>query len=143
MTPGVILGPVAMVDGRAALVLSHVLRGRLQHGLTLQRVLAEMGLSPADQAAVLAAELALEDAGQTWRISELRKQSGSPEVVGSKPSASSFPMSTTQAARLLDLSDRRVRWLAAACVIPAEKIGRRYLLKRCDVLAYREARGAA
>ena len=140
---GTIVGPAAVIDGRSALVLSRVLAGSLRGRLTLKQLVAEMRLSPADQAAALAAELALEDAGQTWRISQLLPQGGSPEVVGSKPLASSFPMSTTQAARLLDLSDRRVRWLAAACVIPAEKVGPRYVLERADVLAYREARGAA
>ena len=139
-----ILGPSAIVDGRAALVLSHVLRGRLQHGLTLQRVLAEMGLSPVNQAAALAASAAIEEAGESWHILELvRKQTRKSEVIGSKPLARLDPMTTLEASRMLALSARRVRWLAAACVIPAEKVGRGYLLEHADVLAYRDARGAA
>jgi len=140
---GTIVGPAAVIEGRSALVLSRILAGSLRGRLTLRQLVAEMRLSPADQAAVLAAELELEDAGQTWRISQLLPQSGNPEVIGSKPLAQSDPMTTLEAARTLALSDRRVRMLVVGGAIPAEKIGRGYVLERADVLAYREARNAA
>lgn len=60
-------------------------------------------------------------------------------------SASSVDMKidTVKAAELLRLTDSRVRQLLRDGSLPGRKVGRRWVVKKSDVLAYRAPRKAA
>ncbi len=114
----------AVIPGRAALILAAVLRGSLRQGLALRQLVVEMRLSVADQEAVLAAEQALEDCGQRWRISQLAEIRGNSETSGNGSGVASeldmgAVLSTSSAARIVGRSERRVRQLAVAGDLPA------------------------
>jgi hypothetical protein len=139
---GTIVGPVAIVDGRAALILSHLLARSMRQGLSVRQIVAEARLSPDDQAAALRAELALEDAGQRWRIAQ-RKPSGNSETGGNDADLACFSMSVTEATQVIGRSPRRVRQLAAAGDLSAVKTPRGWMLDRREVISYRCRREGA
>lgn len=116
-TPSTVFGgPVAVVDGRGALVVSRVLETALLGGLTLERLLEVGGASAADRAAGLAAARALEDAGHTWRLTEaFRAEPAEPVAAGlAVPSIGEMDatIDTDTAAGLLGCSPSYVRRLA-------------------------------
>jgi len=141
----VVDGPVAIIEGRTALVLSRILAGSLRQRLTLRQLVAEMRLSPADQAAVLAAELALEDVGERWRIASL-PQRGNAATGGNDEGVKEIGdrdtvtlINTASAARVAGRSERRIRQLAKAGDLPADKTAHGWMFRREDVIAYRDA----
>ena len=138
---GAIVEPSAVVGGRGALVLARLLRGSLGRGLSLRQYVAEMRLSPEDQAAVLEAAAALEEAGEVWRLGRLARKARGNSATGGNDDGlrSGQAMSTDAAAAVLSLSPRRVRQLAAAGDLPAVRGPRGWMLDRRAVLSYREA----
>jgi excisionase family DNA binding protein len=127
--------PAAMIGGRAALVLTAVLNRR-----SLKRELEDIGFSEGDRAAATEAAIALAEAGESWRRSRL-PQSGNAATRGNDLSLALEPMVTVdEAGVLLGLGSRRVRQLAAAGDIPAERTSRGWGFVRSDVVGFREAR---
>jgi hypothetical protein len=126
----------AVIDGRAAPLVAQMLAGELRGRMPLRRIVAEMRLSPADQAAVLAAELALEDAGERWRIASL-PQRGNAETRGNaEPLASEEMVTTAHAAQVLGVPPRRVRQLRKAGDLRAVSSPGGWSFDRAEVIAY-------
>jgi hypothetical protein len=126
-----VVGDVAIIEGRAAFRLSQLLARSLRQGLNVRQIVAEARLSPEEQAAVLCAELALSAAGERWR-----KSSGNSATRGNDDALPCEAMSVTAAARVIGRSPRRVRQLAAAGDLAAEKTPRGWMLDRREVVAY-------
>jgi hypothetical protein len=137
-----LVGPAAIIDGRAALILSQLLARSMRQGLSVRQIVAEARLSSADQAAALRAELALEDAGERWRIAQ-RKPSGNSATPGNDAALPSEAMSVTAAARVIGRTDRRVRQLIKAGDLSAVLTPRGYMLDRREVVSYRCRRDGA
>jgi hypothetical protein len=131
--------PSAVIDGRAALVLAHVLARCLHNRAPLRTVLSEMKVAPDVREAVLAAELALEEAGERWRIGELaRKQRAAISSNAETSGNGSVVASRGDGDRL----HCRVRQLAAAGELPGVLTSRGWTFERADVIAYRDSNGA-
>jgi hypothetical protein len=137
-----VVGDVAIIEGRAAFILSQLLARSMRQGLNVRQIVAEARLAPVDQAAVLRAEVALEEAGERWRAAQ-RKQRGNSVTAGSGDVLPSEAMSVTAAAQVIGRSPRRVRQLAAAGDLAAVMTPRGWMLDRRDVVAYRCRREGA
>jgi hypothetical protein len=135
-----VVGPAAIVEGRAALILSRLLAGSLEGGglrrrLTLRQLVAEMRMAPADQEAVLRAELALEDAGERWRLAQFPRR-GNSETRGNEDDLACEAMSTRAAAQVIGRTPHRVTQLIRAGVLSAVRTPRGWALDRREVLEY-------
>lgn len=135
--------PVVALNGRAAFVLSKVLQGSLRGGLSLKRLLDDIGVSEQDQAAALEVAGALAELGESWRRLRL-PQRGNAETRGNDEPLSSEPMAiiaTAEAAALLSLGERQVRNLAAAGDLRAERTpGGPWRFLHTDVVGLRDRR---
>jgi hypothetical protein len=131
-----VVGDVAIVEGRAAFVLSQLLARSMRRGLRVREIVAEARLAPVDQAAVLRAELALEEAGERWRIAQ-RKPRANSETGGNADDLASEGMSVKAAARVLARTESRVRQIARAGGLGAVLISGRWVLDRREVISYR------
>jgi hypothetical protein len=143
---GVLGGTVAVIDGRAALILSTILAGSLRDRLTLDLLLQRMQLDPASRAAALRGWRALEEAGETWRRLPRGRNveaRGSGSAVPSQSMASPSVLNSRGAAGLLSLSARRVRQLAARGDLAGERTSGGWLFEREEVVAFRERRPRA
>jgi hypothetical protein len=126
-----VVGPAAIIEGRAAFILSRLLARSMRRGLSVRQIVAEARLSPADQAAVLCAERELEKAGQRW--AEIRESAKAGE--SGEPLASEV-MSTRAAATLIGRTPQRVTQLIRQGVLSAIMTPRGYALDRHEVLEY-------
>jgi hypothetical protein len=133
-----VVGDVAIIEGRAAFRLSQLLARSMRQGLNVRQIVAEARLSPEEQAAVLCAELALNSAGERWW-----KHSGNSATRGKEDDLPCEAMSVTAAARVIGRSPRRVRQLAAAGDLAAEKTPHGWMLDRREVISYRCRREGA
>lgn len=133
--------PSAVIGGRAAFVLSSVLEGSLRNRLQLRALLVEIGVSDRDRELALEGALALREAGELWRQSFPQRGNAATRGNGSLVPSESM-LSVDEAAGIVRLSARRVRQLAAAGDIPAERTPRGWRLAHRDVVGYREAREA-
>jgi excisionase family DNA binding protein len=139
-------GPVALIDGHAALTLAQVLAGSLRDGLSLNAVLADSGLKAEEQAEARAAARALAEAGRRWLVGQQAARSSDSGTAATRRNEGvllSTPMSTKDAAAIIGLSPRRIQQLAARGAIGASLVGSRYLLDHDAVLAFCAARCAA
>jgi excisionase family DNA binding protein len=75
----------------------------------------------------------LQRVGEEWRdgnrsgcVTEMRRDSSQLEI------------STQEAASMLDRTDSRVRQLLRDGILPGRCVGRRWLVRRCDVVAFRD-----
>ena len=135
-------GPLVVLEGRPAFLLSAVLSGHLRNRHSLRSLLAEIGVDESDQAVAIEAALSLTEAGEEWRRSRL-PQRGNAETRGNGVSPDSDVMVTVaDAASLLRLCERRVRQLATAGDIPGERTSRGWRFARRDVVGLRDRREA-
>jgi hypothetical protein len=130
-----VVGDVAVIDGRAAFILSQLLARSMRRGLKVRQIIAEARLAPEDQAAVLRAEVALEEAGERWRVAQL-PQRGNAATRGNDEAVASMSMSTTAVAQVLGLSSRRVRQLATAGALSAVRGPHGWQFNRREVISY-------
>lgn len=134
----------ALVPGRAALILAAILRGSLRNGLSLNLLLADMGLDPVNQAAAFDAYRALEETGERWRCAQL-PQRGNAETGDDEigvASDSLIMVDSTEAGTLLGIGPRRVTQLAAAGVLEGTKTAHGWRFPRSEVVGLRELRQA-
>jgi excisionase family DNA binding protein len=129
----------ANISPMAAAVFAQMLERPLK-----RRISAATGIDPrnADELREMYAEL--DRVGSEW----LRSRPPISVAAGSVTemhSASSLDMKidTIKAAELLRLTDSRVRQLLRDGSLPGRKVGRRWVVKRSDVLAYRVPAGKA
>lgn len=124
----------ALIEGFAAHVLDRVLARHLP---------AYLAAFPAGQRAELdAARAAIRRAADAYERRPLTSVSGSPETHGAETTADSpHEISTSEAAVILGITERRARQLAAGGM--GHKAGRAWLLDRSAVLAYRDERRSA
>ena len=134
---------VAIIEGRGAALLAHVLLSRLADGKTLRRILGERGFSPVDQNVAERALRALEQAGAEWRERTRFPADGNAATDGNDEAALSEAMiDSATAAVLLGVGARRVRQLAQVGDLQGIEtpLGRRF--DRSEVVALRERRMA-
>lgn len=124
----------ALIEGFAAHVLDRVLARHLP---------AYLGrFSAGQRAEVDAARTAIRRAADAYEQRPLIAVSGSAETHGAETSAdSAHEISTSEAAVILRITERRARQLAAGGM--GRKVGRAWLLDRSLVLAYRDERRTA
>lgn len=135
------IGDVAVIDGRTAELLARLLRGSLRHGLSLQRLASELGMTAEDVEAALLGQLALEQAA-SWHRARLPR-AGNAETRGSSVRVASEQMLDSQrVAALLGRSDRRVRQLAKAGDLPGQRGPFGWRFTPADVAGFRERRAA-
>jgi hypothetical protein len=141
---GVLDAPAAVVGGRAALILSAILKGSLRDELSLRKLLNALALKPEDRAAALDAFTALEAAGESYRQSRRGNHRGNAVTSGNDEPLASEPMVTVSiAARVLNCSERRVRQLAVGGDLDGRKTPRGWVFPRSAVIALRERRTAS
>ena len=137
-------GPVAQINGQAAFVLSRVLAKGLAGRVSLMKLLEASGASESDKQAALEGALMLQSAGIRWRELQPVSAGGNAATRGKADGLDSQVMVTVpEAAVLLQRSRRRVRQLAAAGDIPAERTSSGWLLSHRGVVGFRDRRQAA
>lgn len=127
----------ALIEGFAAHVLDRVLARHLP------AVLAVMPFSPEQRAEVDAARAAIQQAADRYEQRPLSAADDETALDVAAVSADSAHewISTSEAAVMLGVQERRARQLAAAGM--GRKVGRAWLLDRSAVLVYRDERRSA
>jgi excisionase family DNA binding protein len=148
-----VIGDVAVVD-RHALIAGHpawfIARLLVDLPGGLEARLARFGLPSERHGDVLRAVHALRYAGTAWQLEQTEEASASASDSGSpiQENASAAVrskshdglLSTSAAANILGVCDRRVRMLAAAGELPGHRDGGRWLFEPEAVAAARERR---
>jgi hypothetical protein len=129
---------VAVIDGRAALILASVLDKCLFSGVTLRRALTDMKVSPAFQEAALQAQRELRTTGARWLEADeaQRKPDARTETNGNAGVILFDAMTVCAAAQLLNRTESRVRQLARAGVLTGSKGPRGWVLDRREVTVF-------
>ena len=121
----------AMVAGMPAAVFASMLERPLK-----RRVSLASGIDPGNRVELLAALSELQRVGEEWKR-QRRISVAAGSVTEMHPGSSlDMEISAKQAAELLDRTASRIRQLLRSGELPARKVGRRWLLKRHDVIAY-------
>jgi excisionase family DNA binding protein len=133
---GAVIGPLACA------VFSQMLERPLR-----RRISASTGIDPRNAAELRAAFEELDRVGREWINQTQRLISVVPRLPRfstEMASDSSAEMINTKiAGEMLRLSDSRIRQLLRSGELPGRKVGRRWLVRRTAVLAYRAPRKAA
>ena len=140
--------PSAVIGGRAAFVLAGILEGSLRGRLSLRALLADIGVGERDQEVALEAEQALREAGDLWRQAfpqsgnaATRGNDGPADFAAVKPPRSF--LTSTEAAVVSGYTARRLRQLAAAGDVPAERTSNGcWAFAHGDVVGLRDQREA-
>jgi excisionase family DNA binding protein len=111
-----------------------------------RRISLASGIHPGNAAELREMYAELERVGRGWmrsrRISVAAVPAASVTEMGSG-SVADMEIDTVKAAELLRFTTSRVRQLLRAGVLPGRKVGRRWVVKKSDILAYRAPRKAA
>jgi excisionase family DNA binding protein len=128
-----------LVSGMCAAVFAQMLARPLR-----RRIAPSTGIDPANRAELLAVFTEMNRLGEEWM------RSRRPISVAARPvteintgSVADMEIDTKKAGELLRLSDARVRQLLRSGALPGRLVGRRWVVKKSDVLAYRAPRKAA
>jgi excisionase family DNA binding protein len=136
-------GPLdVVIGGMPAAVFASMLKMPLR-----RRISAATGIDPRNAAELRAAFEELDRVGREWINQTQRLISVVPRLPRfstEMASDSSADMINTKiAGEMLRLSDSRIRQLLRSGELPGRKVGRRWLVRRTAVLAYRAPRKAA
>jgi excisionase family DNA binding protein len=128
-----------LVSGMCAAVFASMLRVPLR-----RRVSLASGIDPANRDELLSNFEELARVGRGWMASRPRVSVAAGSVT-EMVSASSVDMeiNTEKAAELLNLTTSRVRQLLRSGELPGRLVGRRWVVKRSAVMAYRAPGKAA
>lgn len=130
-------GPAALVGGYAAWFIAETL-----DRIGLDALLTRSGVPPARRAEVLRATAAIREVAGDFRLEQAKSAStsGSAEAAGayaglaSVGHESSPSLSTRDAAKVLGVSDRRVRWLARASLLAGQRdVGGRWWFAPAEI----------
>jgi excisionase family DNA binding protein len=127
----------AVVSPMAAAVFAQMLERPLR-----RRICASTGIDPHNAAELREMYAELARVGQGWMASRPRKSAGCVTEINAG-SVADMEINTEKAAELLRLTDSRVRQLLRDETLPGRKVGRRWVVQKSDVLAFRVPRKAA
>jgi excisionase family DNA binding protein len=127
----------AVISPMAAAVFAQMLERPL-----MRRISPASGIHPDNAAELREMYAELDRVGRGWVASRPISVACRSLTEIAPGSVADMEMSTEKAAELLRLTDSRVRQLLRAGVLPGRKVGRRWVVKRSDVLAYRAPRKA-
>jgi excisionase family DNA binding protein len=110
----------------------------------MRRISPASGIDPANRAELLAAFEGLDRVGQEWmRLRRTISVASRPLMEINARSVADLEIDTEKAAELLNLTTSRVRQLLRSGDLPGRVVGRRWVVKRSAVIAYRVAGKAA
>jgi excisionase family DNA binding protein len=121
----------------AAAVFSQMLARPLR-----ARIAASSGIHPDNAAELREMYAELDRVGRVWMASRPRKSAGCVTEINAG-SVADMEINTEKAAELLRLTDARIRQLLRDGSLPGRKVGRRWVVMRSAVIAYRVLRKAA
>jgi excisionase family DNA binding protein len=127
----------AVVSPMAAAVFAQMLERPLQRRISLSS-----GIHPENAAELREVYAELDRVGRMWMASRPRKSAGCVTEMNAG-SVADMEINTEKAGELLRLTDSRIRQLLRDETLPGRKVGRRWVVKKSDVLAYRVPRKAA
>jgi excisionase family DNA binding protein len=125
----------AVISPMAAAVFAAMLDRPLR-----RRISPASGIHPENAAELRAAFDELKRVGEGWRPGRISVGSGCVTEIGR--GSAQQEISTQEAASMLGRTDSRVRQLLRDGTLPGRRVGRRWLVQRAAVTAYRDGAGS-
>jgi excisionase family DNA binding protein len=130
--------PEPELSGMACAVFAAMLKRPLR-----RRISSASGIHPDNAAELLAAFAELNRIGGEWMASRPISVASRPLTEINTGSVADMEIDTEKAAELLNLTTSRIRQLLRSGELQGRKVGRRWVIKRSDVLGYRAPREVA